>query len=129
MTNEKKIVATAKAPSAIGPYSQGVAASGTAVFVSGQIPIDPATGSIAGGDIITQARQSLSNVRAVLEAAGAELKNVVKTTVFLADMNDFAAMNTVYSEFFTENYPARSAVQVSRLPKDVKVEIEAIAFI
>lgn len=129
MSNEKKIISTAKAPSAIGPYSQGVAASGTAIFVSGQIPIDPTTGSIAGGDIETQTRQSLSNVKAVLEAAGAELTNVVKTTVFLADMNDFAIMNSVYSEFFTENHPARSAVQAARLPKDVKVEIEAIAFI
>ncbi len=129
MSTEKKIISTSKAPSAIGPYSQGVSATGTAIFVSGQIPIDPTTGSVAGGDIETQARQSLSNVKAVLEAAGAELKNVVKTTVFLADMNDFAVMNSVYSEFFTENCPARSAVQVARLPKDVKVEIEAIAFI
>ena len=129
MSNEKKVIATNEAPSAIGPYSQGIAASGTAVFVSGQIPIDPATGSVAGADIDAQARQSLKNVKAVLAAAGEELKNVVKTTVFLADMNDFAAMNAVYSEFFTENCPARSAVQVARLPKDVKVEIEAIAFI
>ena len=125
----RKTIATTEAPSAIGPYSQGVAATGTAVFVSGQIPIDPATGGLVGGTIEAQARQSLCNVRAVLKAAGAELKDVVKTTVFLADMNDFAAMNAVYSEFFTENCPARSAVQISRLPKDVAVEIEAIAFI
>ena len=126
---EKKIISTNKAPSAIGPYSQGLAVTGTAIFVSGQIPIDPATGSVAGSGIETQARQSLTNLKAVLAAAGATLENVVKTTVFLADMNDFAAMNTVYAEFFTENFPARSAVQVARLPKDVKVEIEAIAFI
>lgn len=125
----KKVIATTEAPAAIGPYSQGIAASGTAVFVSGQLPIDPKTGSIAGGTIEVQARQSLTNVKAVLAAAGAEPKDVVKTTVFLADMNDFAAMNAVYSEFFTENCPARSAVQVVRLPKEVKVEVEAIAFI
>lgn len=129
MSSKKKIIATTEAPSAIGPYSQGIAATGAAVFVSGQIPLDPATGSIAGGTIEAQARQSLNNVKAVLAAAGAELKDVVKTTVFLADMNDFAAMNAIYTEFFTENCPARSAVQVARLPKDVKVEIEAIAFI
>lgn len=129
MNGTKKIIATTEAPAAIGPYSQGIAATGTAVFVSGQIPLDPATGSIAGGTIETQARQSLNNVKAVLKAAGAELGNVVKTTVFLTDMNDFAAMNAVYTEFFTENCPARSAVQVARLPKDVRVEIEAIAFI
>ncbi|NLV87384.1 MAG: RidA family protein [Clostridiales bacterium] len=126
---EKKPVSTNKAPSAIGPYSQGIIATGKAVFVSGQIPIDPATGSVAGSSIEAQARQSLNNLKAVLEAAGASLENVVKTTVFLTDINDFAAMNTVYAEFFTENYPARSAVQVAKLPKDVKVEIEAIAFI
>ena len=126
---EKKPVSTNKAPSAIGPYSQGIIAAGTAVFISGQIPIDPATGSVAGSGIETQARQSLNNLKAVLEAAGAGLENVVKTTVFLTDMNDFAAMNAIYAEFFTENHPARSAVQVAKLPKDVKIEIEAIAFI
>ena len=129
MSSTKKIISTNEAPGAIGPYSQGVAASGTAVFVSGQIPLDPATGSIAGDTIESQTRQSLNNVKAVLKAAGAELKDVVKTTVFLLDMNDFAAMNAIYAEFFTENCPARAAVQVVRLPKDVKVEIEAIAFI
>ncbi len=129
MSSTKKIIATTQAPAAIGPYSQGIAATGTAIFVSGQIPLDPVTGSVAGSSIETQARQSLSNVRAVLAAAGAGLENVVKTTVFLTDMNDFAAMNAVYTEFFKENCPARSAVQVARLPKDVKVEIEAIAFI
>ncbi len=126
---EKKPVSTNKAPSAIGPYSQGIIAKGTAVFISGQIPIDPATGSVAGSSIEAQARQSLNNLKAVLEAAGAGLENVVKTTVFLTDINDFAVMNAIYAEFFTENHPARSAVQVAKLPKDVKIEIEAIAFI
>lgn len=125
----RKVISTKNAPSAIGPYSQGMAAKGTMVFTSGQIPLDPATGSIVGSDVEAQTRQALANVRAVLEAAGAALKDVVKTTVYLADMNDFSAMNSVYSQFFTENYPARSAVQVARLPKDVKVEVEAVAFI
>ena len=125
----KSIISTEKAPSAIGPYSQGIAATGTMVFVSGQIPINPATGAVVAGDIEAQTRQSLSNVKAVLVAAGAGLENVVKTTVFLADMGDFAVMNSVYAQFFTDNCPARSAVQVARLPKDVKVEIEAIAIV
>lgn len=125
----RKVISTREAPSAIGPYSQGISAEGRMVFVSGQIPINPATGSIVGDDIELQARRSLTNLRAVLSEAGASLENVVKTTVFLTDMNDFAAMNSVYAEFFPENPPARSAVQVARLPKDVKVEIEAIAVI
>lgn len=125
----KKVISTKEAPAAIGPYSQGITAEGRMVFVSGQIPINPATGSIVGDDIELQARRSLTNLKAVLAEAGASMENVVKTTVFLADMNDFAAMNSVYSEFFPENPPARSAVQVARLPKDVKVEIEAIAII
>lgn len=125
----KKVISTKEAPAAIGPYSQGISAEGRMVFVSGQIPINPATGSIVGDDIELQARRSLTNLKAVLAEAGASMENVVKTTVFLADMNDFAAMNSVYSEFFPENPPARSAVQVARLPKDVKVEIEAIAII
>jgi len=129
MYSTKKVIATAEAPSAIGPYSQGVAAAGTAVYVSGQIPIDPATGSMVEGSIEVQTRRSLNNVRAVLKAAGAGLKDVVKTTVFLSDLNDFAAMNAVYAEFFPENGPARSTVQVAGLPKNAKVEIEAIAFI
>ena len=129
MSSTKKVIATTEAPSAIGPYSQGIEVSGKAIFISGQIPLDPATGSIVSGNIEAQARQSLNNLKAILAAAGAEMTNVVKTTVFITDMNDFAAMNAVYSEFFTENCPARSAVQVSRLPKDAKVEIEAIAFI
>jgi len=129
MSSTKKVIATTAAPSAIGPYSQGIEVSGKTIFISGQIPLDPATGSIVSGNIEAQARQSLNNLKAVLAAAGADMTNVVKTTVFITDMNDFAAMNAVYSEFFTENCPARSAVQVSRLPKDAKVEIEAIAFI
>ncbi len=122
----KKIVSTADAPAAIGPYSQAIDL-GSLVFASGQIPIDPATGAIAQG-IEAQARQSLANVKAILAAAGVEMDQVVKTTVFLKDMNDFAAMNAVYAEFFTGgSYPARSAVEVARLPKDVLVEIEAVA--
>ena len=122
----KKIVSTANAPAAIGPYSQAIDL-GSLVFTSGQIPIDPATGAIAQG-IEAQARQSLANVKAILAAAGVEMDQVVKTTVFLKDMNDFAAMNAVYAEFFAEgSYPARSAVEVARLPKDVLVEIEAVA--
>lgn len=130
MAIEKKIIATKNAPGAIGPYSQGIVATGTnLMFVSGQIPLDPATGSVPGSDIAVQARQSLNNLKAVLEAAGAGLENVVKTTVFLTDLSEFAAMNEIYAEFFPEKPPARSAVQVVRLPKDVKIEIEAIAFV
>ena len=122
----KKIVSTAVAPAAIGPYSQAIDL-GSLVFTSGQIPIDPATGAVAQG-IEAQARQSLTNVKAIMAAAGMGMDQVVKTTVFLKDMNDFAAMNAVYAEFFTEgSYPARSAVEVARLPKDVLVEIEAVA--
>ena len=124
----RKVITTAKAPAAIGPYSQGIAAAGRAVFVSGQIPIDPATGNVVDGDIAAQTRQVLKNVEAVLEAAGASLGDVAKTTVLLADMNDFAAMNAVYAEFFKEEPPARAAFQAARLPRDVRVEIEAVAF-
>ena len=120
------IIHTEKAPAAIGPYSQAVQA-GNLLFVSGQIPIDPATGAFAGDDIVTQTRQSLNNVRAILEAAGYSLSDVVKTTVLMADMADFAAMNGVYAEFFTENCPARAAFAVKELPRGAKVEIEAIA--
>ncbi|MEG1593689.1 MAG: RidA family protein [Oscillibacter sp.] len=123
----KNIIATNKAPGAIGPYSQACNV-GELVFTSGQVPIDPATGAFVAGGIAEQARQSLTNVKAILEAAGTSMDNVIKTTVFLNDMNDFAAMNAVYAEFFTEGkYPARSAVEVARLPKDALVEIEAIA--
>lgn len=121
------IVKTEKAPAAIGPYSQGVVANGF-VFVSGQIPIDPAVGSLVEADITVQTRQSLRNVREILAAAGASMDNVVKTTVFLQDMGDFAAMNAVYAEFFAgETLPARAAVQVGALPKGALVEIEVIA--
>lgn len=129
MSYTKTVLSTKNAPSAIGPYSQGIAATGSLVFVSGQIPLDPATGSVVSGDIESQTRQSLKNLSAILSEGGAQLENVVKTTVYLSDMNDFAAMNAVYTEFFGKNCPARSAVQVARLPKDVKVEIEAIAVV
>jgi 2-iminobutanoate/2-iminopropanoate deaminase len=122
----KKQVQTDKAPKAIGPYSQGIAANGF-VFVSGQIPIDPATGELNTVTIEDQARQVLKNVGAVLEAAGSSYEKVVKATVFLQDMNDFAKMNAVYGEFFRPPHPARAAVQVARLPRDVKIEIEVIA--
>ena len=121
----KTQIATETAPGAIGPYSQAVDC-GPFVFASGQIPIDPATGNIPEG-ITEQTRQSLSNVKAILEAAGLTMDNVVKTTVFLADMNDFAAMNAVYAEAFSAPFPARSAVAVRTLPKNVLVEIEVIA--
>ena len=122
----KEIISTQAAPAAIGPYSQGVGAGGI-VITSGQIPLDPATGNFVEGGIAEQTRQSLLNVQAILAAAGLTLENVVKTTVFLKDMNDFAAMNEVYATFFPGNPPARSAVQVGKLPRDAMVEIEAIA--
>lgn len=122
----KKIIATAKAPAAIGPYSQAIDC-GTFLITSGQVPIDPATGNLVEGDIAAQTRQSLNNVKAILAEAGLTMDNVAKTTVFLAHMSDFAAMNAVYAEFFTEGqYPARSAVEVGALPKGAQVEIEAI---
>ena len=122
----KQVIHTDSAPAAIGPYSQAIQI-GDLLFVSGQVPIDPSTGAIVEGDIQAQAQQSLNNLKAILNAAGTNMGAVVKTTVFLADMNDFAAMNEVYAQFFQEPFPARSAVQVGRLPKDAKVEIEAIA--
>jgi len=121
-----EIISTQKAPAAIGPYSQAVQA-GNLLFISGQLPINPATGSMAGADIKTQTRQSLSNLEAILAAAEMDLDNVVKVSVYLANMNDFNAMNEVYSTFFTGDFPARVAVEVARLPKDALVEIEAIA--
>ena len=122
----KEIIATNKAPSPIGPYSQGIKANGF-VFTSGQIPLDPATGAFPEG-IKAQTRQSLLNVKAILEQAGTSIDKVIKTTVFLSDMNNFAAMNEVYAEIFgSSNHPSRSAVQVARLPKDALVEIEVIA--
>jgi 2-iminobutanoate/2-iminopropanoate deaminase len=122
----KDIIATKNAPGAIGPYSQGIRANGF-VFASGQIGLDPATGEFVRGGIAEQSRQALLNVKNVLEAAGSGLDKAVKTTVFLKDINDFAAMNAVYSEFFKTDCPARSAVQVAALPKGALVEIEVIA--
>ena len=119
-------VHTENAPAAIGPYSQAVRAGNT-VYVSGQIPIDPETGAFAGEDIASQTRQSLTNIRNILKAAGMDMSNVVKTTVLLADIADFAAMNAVYSEFFSEPFPARSAFAVRDVPKGALVEIECIA--
>ena len=121
-----KAINTKNAPAAIGPYSQAIEVNGF-VYTSGQLPIDPATGEFAGSDIKSQAEQSLKNVKAILEEAGLTMKNVVKTTVFLADMADFAAMNEVYSTYFSEPYPARSAVAVKTLPKGALVEIECVA--
>ena len=122
-----KAICTNEAPGAIGPYSQAVDSGAGLVFVSGQLPIDPATGKIPEGGVAEQTRQSLLNAEAILFAAGLELGNVVKTTVFLADMGDFAAMNEVYATFFAEPFPARSAVAVKTLPKGALVEIECIA--
>jgi 2-iminobutanoate/2-iminopropanoate deaminase len=121
-----EVVSTENAPGAIGPYSQAIK-SGGFVFCSGQIPIDPATGQFVSEDVTKQTEQVFKNLEAVLKAAGSGLINVVKTTVFLADMNDFTAMNEVYSQFFIENKPARATVQAARLPRDAKVEIECIA--
>jgi 2-iminobutanoate/2-iminopropanoate deaminase len=122
----KKVIKTENAPEAIGPYSQAIAIDGM-IFASGQIAIDPATGKLSQGSIEDQTRLVLNNLKAVLEAGGCTFDNVVKCTVFLEDMDDFSRMNAVYAEFFSPPYPARAAVQVARLPKDVKVEIEAIA--
>ena len=122
-----KPISTQNAPAAIGPYSQAVDSGAGFVFVSGQLPIDPSTGAFPEGGVTEQTRQSLSNAQAILQAAGLELADVVKTTVFLADMGDFAAMNAVYATFFSEPFPARSAVAVKTLPKGALVEIECIA--
>ncbi len=123
----KKVLATEKAPAAIGPYSQGVR-GGDYVFVSGQLPIDPATGAFAGEDIASQTRQSLTNIKAILESDGLSMDQVVKTTVLLKNINDFAAMNEVYATFFKGECPARAAFGVAALPKDALVEIEAIVY-
>lgn len=122
----KKVVHTDKAPKAIGPYSQAIKANGL-LFISGQLPVVPTTGEFAEGGIEGQTRQSLENLKAILAAEKLTFDNVVKTTVFLKDMNDFAAMNTIYANYFTQNAPARACVQVAKLPKDAKVEIELIA--
>lgn len=128
MGDKKKVVITDKAPQALGPYSVGVKA-GNLVFTAGQLGINPENSEFVPGGIEAETRQALTNLKAVLKAAGASLKTVVKTTVFLRDMNDFSLMNKVYAEFFTSEFPARSAVQVARLPKDGAVEIEAIALL
>ncbi|MBR1450131.1 MAG: RidA family protein [Lachnospiraceae bacterium] len=121
----KKIIATDKAPAAIGPYSQAIEAGGF-VFASGQIPVDPATGNIPDG-IEAQAKQALTNVKNLMEASGLSMDNIVKTSVFIKDMNDFAKVNEVYASFFESDFPARSCVEVARLPKDVLIEVEVIA--
>ncbi len=119
-------ISTSNAPAAIGPYSQGIAAGNTA-YISGQLPIDPATGSFSGEDIVSQTRQALTNLKAILQANGMTMADVVKTTVLMADIGEFSAMNEVYAEFFSQPYPARAAYQVAALPKAAKIEIEAIA--
>ena|ERR1700692_848419 len=124
----REVIATPKAPQAIGPYSQAVRANGF-VFVSGQIPLDPATGQIVAGGVAQQTDQALNNLEAILQAAGSGLDKVVRTTVYLKDMGEFAAMNEVYALFFPLNAPARATVEVARLPKDVRVEIDAIALV
>src|SRR5215831_716507 len=122
----KEVISTGKAPKAIGPYSQAIRANGF-VFVSGQIPFDPATGELVAGDVAQQTTRVLENLKAILEAAGSSLDHVVKTGVFLKDINDFAAMNEVYARYFPKNPPARATVEVARLPRDVRVEIDLVA--
>ncbi|WP_048148065.1 RidA family protein [Palaeococcus ferrophilus] len=124
----KEIVFTERAPRPVGPYSQAVKA-GSFLFIAGQIPINPETGALVEGDIKAQTRQALENVKAIVEAAGGSLNDVVKVTVYLRDMGDFGAMNEVYSEYFNSSKPARAAVEVSNLPKGVAIEVEAIAYI
>lgn len=122
----KTIITTDKAPGAIGPYSQAVEVNGI-IYTSGVIPIDPTTGTLVEGDITVQAKQAIGNLAALLEAAGTSTDSTIKTTVFIKDMNDFAKVNEVYATYFTKDFPARSCVEVARLPKDVLIEIEAIA--
>ena len=126
MSSSKKIIFTADAPAPIGPYSQAVM-TGNLLFVSGQIPIDPATGAVVAGDIQQEAQQVMLNIGAVLKAAGLAYQHIIKTSIFLKDMNNFGAVNEVYGRFFTGEYPARETVEVVRLPKDVNVEISVIA--
>jgi 2-iminobutanoate/2-iminopropanoate deaminase len=125
----RQLVLTNKAPNPIGPYSQGIKAEGGFLYCAGQIGIDPANGQVVNGSIREQTRRALENLKAVVEAGGSDLAHVVKTTVFLKDMNEFGEMNSVYGEFFAESPPARSTIEVSRLPRDVRVEIEAIALL
>ena len=124
----KSVVTTDKAPAAIGPYSQAIKTGGL-LFVSGQIPVDPATGEVVAGDAAAQTRQAIKNIIAILQSQNIGLENIVKATVFLTDMNDFPIVNQVYGEYFPHAAPARSCVQVARLPKDVSVEIETIAYL
>jgi 2-iminobutanoate/2-iminopropanoate deaminase len=125
-----QIIKTENAPAPVGPYNQAIAASGRLIFVAGQIPLDPKTGALVSEEIAPQTEQAIANLKAILEAAGATLQDVVKTTVFLADLNDFPAMNAVYASHFAEAIaPARACVEVSRLPKEALVEIECIAVI
>lgn len=122
----KTIISTPKAPAAIGPYSQAVLVNGM-LFTSGVIPIDPETNTLVEGDVTVQARQAIGNLKNLIEASGSSMDKVVKTTVFIKDMNDFGKINDIYEDFFTSDFPARSCVEVARLPKDVLIEIEAIA--
>lgn len=122
----KTIISTPKAPAAIGPYSQAVLVNGM-LFTSGVIPIDPETNTLVDGDVTVQARQAIGNLKNLIEASGSSMDKVVKTTVFIKDMNDFGKINDIYKDFFTSDFPARSCVEVARLPKDVLIEIEAIA--
>lgn len=122
----KTIISTPKAPAAIGPYSQAVLVNGM-LFTSGVIPIDPETNTLVEGDVTVQARQAIGNLKNLIEASGSSMDKVVKTTVFIKDMNDFVKINDIYKDFFTSDFPARSCVEVARLPKDVLIEIEAIA--
>lgn len=122
----KTIISTPKAPAAIGPYSQAVLVNGM-LFTSGVIPIDPETNTLVEGDVTVQARQAIGNLKDLIEASGSSMDKVVKTTVFIKDMNDFGKINDIYKDFFTSDFPARSCVEVARLPKDVLIEIEAIA--
>lgn len=122
----KTIISTPKAPAAIGPYSQAVIVNGM-LFTSGVIPIDPETNTLVEGDVTVQARQAIGNLKNLIEASGSSMDKVVKTTVFIKDMNDFGKINDIYKDFFTSDFPARSCVEVARLPKDVLIEIEAIA--
>ena len=124
----KTIISTPKAPAAIGPYSQAVLVNGM-LFTSGVIPIDPETNTLVQGDVEAQARQAIGNLKNLIEASGPSMEKVVKTTVFIKDMNDFGKINDIYKEFFTSDFPARSCVEVARLPKDVLIEIEAIAVV
>ena len=125
---DQVVISTESAPAAIGPYSQAIAAGGF-IFLSGQLPIDPATGQFVEGDVPAMTRQIFRNIETVLAAAGSSLSKIVKTTVFLADLSDFQAMNGAYAEFFPENPPARSTVQVARLPRDARLEIEVVALV